>query len=118
MAGPRVDVPLRTQEKQQLDKFVPMAVERLRDLGLGNEADDLDDVTIEIDETPTLRTRYVGYAEPDGWRLIVRHLGKLRSNEGLQIWWLRKKLAKRVHDRIEEVVPDEESDGEDDGDGD
>lgn len=98
-----IPVPLRTQEKAQLERFVPSAVEYLEDIGLDAKAEQLDDVEFVIEENDGGRTRWIATTTADEWRRVVSDLSNV---EGQDVWWLRKKLSKRVHDRIEAVRAD------------
>lgn len=99
---PAVDIGMRTHEKQQLEEMVPMAVEYMRDLGLDDEADKLDSVTLEFEpEHEAFGFTYTVGASPEDWRTLVSNLGKIRHEESLRSWWLRKKLSSR----LEEAMP-------------
>lgn len=96
----QVDMGLRTQERQQLDRWVPRIIEHLEGLGLPQSAEDLDDVTLVIEESDRDGFRYEAAAEPDEWRTLI---SSLSNQDGQDAWWLRKKLARRFHDRVDEM---------------
>lgn len=109
----RVPVEIRTHELSQLKSMVPRVVERLRDIDaetFGDDADELERIytehieTVEREFTEDDQTFAAYVSMPaDDWRNVVGSLGRLYDEEGLRVWWLRKKLVKRLRKRLEEM---------------
>lgn len=100
----RVPITLRANERKQLDDFVPRTVEHLRDVGLDDEADAVEDASIIDNEDDTFS------AEIGEWASIVGALRTLRAEEGLRSWWLRHKLSSRLSRKVDELEDDGEAD--------
>lgn len=101
--GESISVPLglRTHERSQLDTFVDEIIATLRDLGLDDEADDIDDVTLTIEDGHEERgLTYTATTTADEWRTLVAGLSNV---EGLKADWLRRKLAKRLAQKVDEL---------------
>jgi len=104
----RIPIELRSNEQSQLDEYVPMSAEHLRDIGLDGEADSLDDVSLIDNEDGTFS------AEATEWSSIIGGLRTLRDSEGVcRINYLRKKLAKRLSSKLEDFNVDEDGDVDD-----
>lgn len=102
--GVEVDIPLRTQERDQLAEFHPQIIDHLNELGLDKEGEQVSDVELAIEEAPELDGySYRGYAHAEEWRTLLSALQHLYDEETLRVRWLRKKLAKRLHDRVQEI---------------
>lgn len=106
----RVPIELRSHERSQLDDFIPRAVENLEDIGLDEEAEEVDDVDIIDNEDGTFS------AEAEEWVAIISSLRTIYDDEGVRSWWLRKKLAQRVGRKANELSDDGEE-AEDDAEG-
>lgn len=102
----RVPLPLRTHEKNQLDEYVPVMIEETRDLGLGETADELESMTLEIEPAEDIAARHRAFATADEWRKLVSSLQYV--SDGLRPKWLRKKLALRLHTVLDELTDTEE----------
>lgn len=98
----RVPLELRSTERTQLDEMIPNAIDRLREVGLDEEADELEDIDI-LSET---NGKY--YAEATEWASVISALRVLRDQEGLRSWWLRTKLARRLSETMEELEADDQ----------
>lgn len=98
-----VPMGLRTHEKQQLERHVPNIIDYLEDIGLGAVAEDLEDVTIEFEPNDEPGFRHLARTTADEWRMLVRGL---QHQDGLDVWWLRKKLARRLYQRTQELQED------------
>jgi hypothetical protein len=102
MGDTAINVPIdvRSHELQQVKEMGTSAVERLRSIELDDEADELSRVVDEHildmpDDADTLSM------PADDWQTLVRHLHRLRDEEGLRVWWLRRKLYDRLQDKQE-----------------
>ncbi|WP_226041237.1 hypothetical protein [Natrinema sp. DC36] len=104
----RIPIRLRSNEENQLDEFVPQAIENLREIELEDEADDLSNVDIIDNEDGTFS------AEVGEWATIISALRTLREDESLRSWWLRKKLARRLSKATEHLDLDGEEEGSED----
>jgi hypothetical protein len=111
-----VPVEVRSHELRQLDKMVPKAADRLREVAtenndLASEADTLDRAYDEhILDMPATHSMGDGYLSmpADDWRAIIRHLPRIEDNVGVtRVWWLRKKLTSRVRERLAELEDSE-----------
>lgn len=100
-----IEVPLRTQERTKLERYVPQIVDYLEGIGLNEKAEELDDVAFTIEENIDGRTRWLATTTADEWRTVLADLSNLDTTG---VWWLRKKLAKRVHDRIDAVTEEDD----------
>jgi hypothetical protein len=93
--------------------MVPRAVERLRALDaetFGDDADELERIYAEYIEGVEREftaddQAFAAYVSmpADDWRQVVGSLGRLYDEEGLRVWWLRKKLVKRLRERLEQM---------------
>lgn len=83
-----IPLELRTQERQQLDEYIPQAIETLRGRGLNDEADDVVGVTLIEEEDGRVSTTV------DQWVSLLSSLRVI--DDGLRPWWLRKKLSQRL----------------------
>lgn len=111
----KVPINLRSHERKQLDEFITRAIDLLEDRGLDEEAEDVREATIIEDEGANTYS-----AEPSDWSAVIGSLRILRPEESLRSWWLRKKLAKRLSRRMDEIedaegegVESDDSDGSD-----
>lgn len=95
-----VTMPMRTQEQDQLERFVPEIIEYLEGIGLDSSASELDDVTFDLEHNDEGRTRWLATTTADEWRTVISKLSNLDGND---VDWLRRKLAKRLHDKVEEI---------------
>lgn len=93
----RVPIQLRSHEEAQLESFVPRMVDRLNDMGVEAEAEDIENVEL-IDEGDGTFS-----AEVSEWTALLGGMRVLRDEEGLRSWWLRKKLSRRLM-RIQEKL--------------
>lgn len=96
MCHVRVPITLRPLERTQLDSMVPRVVDRLEELERYDEATKVENAEIHIDEDTAA-------AEPLTWATVVGGLEVLRQEDGLRIWWLRKKLSKRLQRKMDEM---------------
>jgi hypothetical protein len=97
-----IPIDIRSHEVSQLDEFVPQIVERLRDIAtedndLGSEADSIESIYDNAAVSDGMLSM-----EIDEWRTLLRHLPRLRDDEGLRVWWLQRKMIRRLKDRADE----------------
>lgn len=98
----KLPINLRSNEKRQLDEMIPRAADLFEERELGDEAEELREATIVEEEETGMY-----YADVDDWRTIVSSLRVLRKEESLRSWWLRKKLAKRLSRKMDELEDEE-----------
>lgn len=108
-SGINVPVELRSHEQFQLAEYVPKMEERLRERDLDEQADAVSDFTFTVDATDDVAGQYAS-APAEDWEKVIQYLNILRPQEGLRVWWLRKKLAKRLARRLEEMEVEEDDD--------
>lgn len=102
-----IPIELASHEVKQLDEFIPRIEERLREIDLEDEADEISDATI-VEEGGDVFS-----AKTKEWAAIIGGLRVLRGEESLRSWWLRKKLARRVSEKVAELDPEEEASEDD-----
>jgi hypothetical protein len=92
-----VPVDLRTHEVNQLQEMVPDAAQQLRETDVETLVEDAETLERAYDEhLYGLDGPGVASMPADDWRAIVRNLD--RADDGLRVWWLRKKLVDRLSD--------------------
>lgn len=99
-----MDVPIemRSHEQEQMETFLPEVEETLRERGLHEQADEIGNFTFTLDATDDVAGQYAS-APAEDWEKVVQYLNIIRPNHGLKVWWLRKKLAMRLSERLAEV---------------
>lgn len=95
-----VPIELRSHERAQLEDFVPRLRERLEDAGRDDLLDTLDGFTLDAHDEGVFNTT-------EQWRTVIMELHRLKPEEGLRQWWLRRKLFKRLVDRVEALEGDD-----------
>jgi aminopeptidase N len=93
---PNIPITVRTHEKAQLEDFVPRVEELFRESDLDEQADFLADLELVFEND-------TAYAAPRDWGRLIQHLTRLREEEGLRVWWLQRKLARRLRERVDDV---------------
>jgi hypothetical protein len=97
-----VPVDLRTQEVSQLQTMVPDAATKLRETDVESLADEASTlIRVHDEHLRGLQGAGTVSMPADDWRAVVRHLD--RGGDGLNAWWLRKKLVDRLSERLEGV---------------
>ena len=102
--GIRVPIDIRTHELNQAHEFIPRIIERLSQVDVETaqeQADELD--RIYADYIEDVEAPYFLSMPADDWRTLVGALARLRDEEGLRVWWFRKKLVDRLQERLEEM---------------
>jgi len=104
-----INVPIkaRTHELNQLHGKVPEAVDHFQQAEMHDEADEVNRIYDEhisgvdpkfTDDDQSFAA-YV-YMPADDWYTTLRVLGRFDDQ---RLWWLRKKLSKRLRDRLDEM---------------
>lgn len=100
-----ITIEMRPNEKSQLEDFVPRIIEEYHDSGLDERAEALEDMVLGW--VPTEWEARLGVEE---WSTLISSLHVVRPDEGLRVWWLQKKLSRRLRQRINELGIDIEDD--------
>lgn len=108
-----VPVRVRSNELAQAQNMTPRVVEKLRQVdaeSVQERADDLERIYEEhiegVEHDYRGNTDYIEFAThlsmpAEDWRTFIGALSRLRDEEGLRVWWLRKKFVNRLEDRLE-----------------
>lgn len=102
LAGMNVPIELRSHEQKQLAEFIPRIEDSLRDSDLTDQADTVGDFSFTVDHTDEVAGKYAS-APAEDWAAVLQYLSILRPDEGLRVWWLQKKLSKRLQARLAEM---------------
>lgn len=106
MSDLNIPIYLRTQEVEQVQRMARETIADLTQADLDERVEDLTSVYTEhlegLDIEPRESEEWATYASmpADDWWSLVRAFGRL---DGLDAWWLRKKLAGRLRDRLDQL---------------
>lgn len=109
-----VPIKVRTHELKQLHEMVPAARRHCEQAEMDEQADEItrvyDEHIANVEEAAGFDTSFRAHVSmpADDWRTTISSLGRVqRRDEGLRAWWLRKKLASRLRDRLEQLEDDD-----------
>jgi hypothetical protein len=94
-----IPVDVRTHEAAQAREFALRSATDLRNAEQHERADTLERIyqqhLMDIEDSITMSA--------DDWRTFISECRRLDRTEGLRCWWFRRKLAKRLDERMENL---------------